>query len=309
MLKNTEKIAVIGSNIKHSLSPLIHNAIFERDGINASYEIIDIPHDNLTKTRFDDLLSQYRGLNITSPFKTIVADLLYDNSNESLDALALSTKSVNTVDIHPENGVKGYNTDIAGFRHGVLDIMAAMTFIPTRLILLGAGGVARSVIYSFIEHYEKYSIRKIPVIIVFLRDPNRNSDIVDLVTGIAHKGHKIRLQFMQWDDDEIAKALNMGGMVVNASPLGSASRIDDYSFNFERENFKISRPLTAVDLVYNPAETLFLKSAQKKKVRTIGGLGMLVYQALDSQKIWREEKVSEKGIFGKLESNSYVWIK
>lgn len=305
MQKKLGKFALIGSNIKHSLSPAIHNAIFERDGINANYEIIDIPHDELTQKLFDELISQYRGLNVTSPFKTTVASFLSGN----LDEIAQVTGSVNTVDIHPVDGAKGYNTDVAGFRRGVLDIMAAMTFFPTRLILLGAGGVARSVIHSFIEHYEKYSIPKIPVIIIFMRDPDRNLDIVNLVTGIAHRGHKLRLQFMQWDDMEIAKAVNMGGLFVNATPLGSVVRSDSCSFSFEGKNVGAGKSLTAIDLVYNPSETLFLKTANEAGVRTIGGLGMLVYQALASLEIWFGQRISEKGIFDKLKAEGFIWVK
>ncbi len=315
MSKKIEKFALIGSNIKHSLSPVIHNAIFERDGINAIYEILDIPHDQLTRKRFDELVLEYRGLNVTSPFKTIAASFINVNSTGNLDDVVKATRSVNTVDIHPANGVKGYNTDVAGFSHGVLDLMATMTSFPTRLILLGAGGVARSVLYSFIEHYEKHSISTIPVVIIFMRDTNRNSEIVDLAAGISHKGRIIHLQFMRLDDDAIAKEVNMGGLVVNATPLGSATPVgsvahsDDYPFNFDGENVNVSKSLTAADLVYNPPETLFLKTAKKAGVRTIGGLGMLVYQALGSQKIWRNENISEKGIFDTLKSKGFIWIK
>lgn len=300
-----EKFALIGSNIKHSLSPLVHNTIFVRDGFNANYEIIDIPHDGLTRKRFDELKSQYRGLNITSPFKTIVASFLSGN----LDDVAKVTGSVNTVDIHPVDGVKGYNTDVVGFQRGVLDIMAARTLFPTRLILLGAGGVARSVIHSFIEHYKKYSIPNIPVIIIFMRDPDRNLDIVNLVTGISHKGHKLRLQFMQWNDMEITKAVNSGGLLVNATPLGSVIRSDSCSFSFEGKKVDAGKSLTAADLVYNPSETIFLKTAQKAGARTIGGLGMLVYQALASLEIWFGQRISEEGIFDKLKSKGFIWIK
>lgn len=300
-----EKFALIGSNIKHSLSPVIHNDVFRRDGINANYEIIDIPHDELTRKRFDELTSQYRGLNVTSPFKTIVASFLSGN----LGDIAQATGSVNTVDIHPVDGIKGYNTDVLGFRRGVLDIMAAMTFFPTRLILLGAGGVARSVIHSFIGHYEKYSIPKIPEIIIFMRDPDRNLDIVNLVTGISHKGHKLRLQFMQWDDLEITKAMKMGGLFVNATPLGSVIRTDSCSFSFEGKKMDAGKSLTAADLVYNPSETIFLETAKESGVRTIGGLGMLVYQALASLEIWSGQRISEKGIFDTLKSEGFTWIK
>ncbi|MCD6217794.1 shikimate dehydrogenase [bacterium] len=309
MTKKTEKFALIGSNIKHSLSPVIHNAVFRRDGINANYEIIDIPHNKLTRKRFDELTSQYRGLNVTSPFKTIVANLLNENSNGNLGDIAQATGSVNTVDIHPVDGVTGYNTDVIGFHRGVLDIMAAMAFFPTRLILLGAGGVARSVIHSFIGHYEKYSIPKIPVIIIFMRDPDRNLDIINLVTGISHKGQKLRLQFMQWDDMEITKAMKLGGLFVNATPLGSVIRSDSCSFSFEGKKVDAGKSLTAADLVYNPSETIFLKTAKEAGVRTIGGLGMLVYQALASLEIWFGQRISEKGIFDALKTEGFIWIK
>ncbi|MBU1024032.1 shikimate dehydrogenase [bacterium] len=305
MRKNFLKFGLLGSNIEHSLSPLIHNTVFDRDGINARYEIIDIPRDDLTENMFYEFIRDYNGLNITSPFKTQVAEYL----NGNLDYIASNTHSVNTVKIDPGSHPVGYNTDVKGFQRGILDILAAQTFFPSRLILLGGGGVARSVIYSFLEHYQRYGLKEIPVMIVIMRNPGKNVGLVNLIAGMPHQGLRTRLQFVEWYEEEILNSIKSGGLFVNATPIGSGKLKDKSVFTFEDKGLKPSTGLSVADLVYNPSETKFMKSAKGFGNTVIGGLGMLVYQALGSLEIWLDQRVSEKDIFKKLEKHGYTWLK
>ena len=305
MQKKKLKFALLGSNISHSLSPLIHNEVFERDGINAKYEIIDMQRDKLTPRKFNDIANEFDGLNITAPFKTTIADFLVGN----LDLIAANTHCVNTVKKEPDGRPKGYNTDVLGFRQGILDVLAAQTFFPSRLIMLGGGGVARSLIYSYLKHYERYGIKKIPVIIVIMRSPEKNTGMVNLIAGMQQSGLRTRLQFVDWYEEEILNSINRGGLFVNATPIGSGKLREKCVFTFEDKGLNPLTRLSVADLVYNPSETKFMRSAKGFGTTVIGGLGMLVYQALGSHEIWFGHRVSEEGIFKKLEKSGHTWIK
>jgi shikimate dehydrogenase len=303
--KNSQKFCLLGSKIQHSLSPEIQNFIFQRDGIDAHYELMDIPEDSLTPDKFNEMVKTYNGFNVTTPFKTIVAGYL----KGKLDKFADKTGSVNTVKVSPDGDPQGFNTDVIGLRQGMFDLIAAQTFFPSRLILLGGGGVARSVIYSFIDYHSRYSIPKIPEIIVLMRDPLKNAELVNAIAGMTAGWIKIRLQFEQWNDDEIAHLISRSGFIINASSCGSISNPKKDAFDFTGRNLSMQKRLVAGDLVYNPSETIFLKTAWDAGAVVIGGLGVLVYQAIASAEVWFETHVSEDGIFERLEKIGFKWIR
>jgi shikimate dehydrogenase len=303
--KINQKFCLIGEKISYSASPLIHNFIFSRDGIDASYEIIDVPRHEFTPESFRELAKKFTGINVTTPFKTIAKTFLGKN----IDDAASKTGSVNSIHIRADGSIMGYNTDIKGLHSGILDIIAARTLFPSTLVLLGGGGAASSVIFTFLELHTLYSMNQIPEIIIALRKIEKNFDIVNLIAGLTRNGSRVRLQFIEFNESEIADAIRNGGLIINATPLGSINRQDQAPVKLENHAIAHGKRIIAVDLVYNPSKTEFLRSAESVGAQIINGLGMLVYQALESQEIWFGHRPRESGIFEMLADLNFEWLR
>ena len=136
----TKKFAVIGHPIGHTMSPFIHTRLFELQGVKAEYTKLDIAPENL-EYEFKNTLSKLDGFNITIPHKQAVIPFL-----DEIDAKAEMYGSVNTVS--NKNGIsKGYTTDPDGFLKA-LD--AAGIMLNGRIVIIGCGGVARTMAYEVV---------------------------------------------------------------------------------------------------------------------------------------------------------------
>lgn len=124
------KFGLIGSNIGKSLSPRIHTLIMNKNGIKATYDLIDIPH--LPDRKF---LIEFDGLNITIPFKEKILKLV-----EGKDKSVEITGAVNT--ILNKNGIVGYNTDYMA----ILELLRKKSMYVKSALVIGAGGAARAAI-------------------------------------------------------------------------------------------------------------------------------------------------------------------
>ena len=135
-----KKYFVIGNPIDHSLSPKLHNHWFKENKIDAIYDKKKIEENDL-KTVFSEFKEKkINGINVTVPFKKAVIPFLDELSPEAKD-----TQSVNT--IYFQNGITiGHNTDIIGFELAIK--YAKYDISNKKIFILGAGGVAPSIIYS-----------------------------------------------------------------------------------------------------------------------------------------------------------------
>jgi len=305
--KNIKKFCLVGQNSGYSLSPEIHNFVFKRDDINAIYEIVDIQSNRIDKSALSDLISNYNGFNITVPFKQAFYSMV-----RKRDEVSEITGSVNTVGVDDDGVLQAYNTDVAGIQKGCLDIVSRKMLLPSRMVLLGGGGAARSMIYAFLKAHSNIKSENEREIIVFLRNPFKGRDLEDIVHSIIHSFSEGRfeasLRVFRWDNEKISQALEYGGVIVNATPRGSINSEDKVAFDFSHGNVKADG-IVAFDMTYNPSVTPFLQSAINTGVTAIGGLGMLVYQALASLGIWFEREFSSDGIFEHLRSKGFSWIK
>lgn len=128
------RFGLIGCGLKHTLSPLIHNARFADKKISAQYSVVDLSENMLTR----DVLNDFDGLNVTIPYKQKVMSLL-----DETEDTAFKIGAVNTI---VNNGVlKGYNTDLQGFLHIVNRCGAKL---DKNVLVLGYGGVAQTVLYA-----------------------------------------------------------------------------------------------------------------------------------------------------------------
>ena len=109
-----EKFGLIGYPLGHSMSAVIHKAGFESLGIDASYELLETPPENLVDRIKYFKCENYSGFNITIPHKVPIALFV-----DEIDKYADITGAINTIKINPDRSFKGYNTDVIGFEEAI----------------------------------------------------------------------------------------------------------------------------------------------------------------------------------------------
>ena len=262
-------LGILGGKLRSSLSPLMFDHYFGRFKLDISYKLYPVASDMLSfflsKTRTSDII----GLNVTIPFKEKIIPLL-----DYLDPEAKIIGAVNV--IHNSKGrLKGYNTDYTGF----LKTLAKYDFLKTgNAVVLGAGGAARGIIYGL-------SRMKFKNITFF----SRNDEKINKILGNFH--FISGLNGEQWKIEKIKEKMKNADIVVNATPVGM--------FPLENKSpvevdFALKKKGIAYDLIYNPKVTKFLKLAKNKGAVVENGLWMLIYQALESLKLWIGEDLNEE---------------
>lgn len=261
-----KKYALIGYPLGHSLSKYIHNAGFKSLNINATYEILETPPESLVDRIKFFKSNNFAGFNVTIPLKLPVTMFL----NE-VDASADIVNAVNTVVINPETKeLKGYNTDVLGFRNA----------IPEDIILagkscgvLGTGGAARAAITALAQSQVK-SIK------LFTRNiPN----CLELLNFLRERFPNIEFNAFQI---ERIRDLSDIEFLVNTTPIGMQGRAADLTPVEEDQLRTLPSGAVVYDVIYNPKKTVLLKLAQKNGYRTINGVDMFIHQALAAQQIW-----------------------
>lgn len=251
---------LIGYPLGHSLSPQIHKRLFELDGIEAEYEMMEIAPEKL-KDNFEYLKS-LDGFNITIPHKINIIELC-----DGLSEGAHRYGSVNTVKTEDGQSI-GYNTDKLGLMRSVEHMGANSS---SNICLLGCGGVGRmaAVEAAFLGAKLTIAVREedIPV----AEELKRHVEEELKVMGSCDV-QVIRLSEVQGGYD----------LVVNATPVGMYPKVDASPLKKEQlEGVKF-----LFDAIYNPSETLLAKYARELGIKAQTGMSMLVLQAAAAHEIW-----------------------
>jgi shikimate dehydrogenase len=259
MVKN---FAIIGDPVKHSLSPFIHQMLYQIYDIEASYHKLQIAKGQLAD-KFLALVQKYEldGLNVTMPHKTDIIDFLDDIS----PAAALA-KSVNTI-VRDAKGLHGYSTDAAGFMQA---LRAQNAPLPAAgAVFLGAGGAAGALALHWAV------TEKAPLTII-ARTQAKAWAIKEVIA--QNNGHQPLI--LPWTKDNIHQAAGQALLLVNTTPLGMVGNKEDFTdLSFLRQ---LPSSALVFDLIYAPRQTTLLKEAQKLGYATANGLDMLIYQAIES---------------------------
>tara|TARA_B100000700_G_scaffold295426_1_gene358319 strand:+ start:912 stop:1706 length:795 start_codon:yes stop_codon:yes gene_type:complete len=245
-----KKYFVIGNPINHSLSPKLHNYWFKENKINAVYEKIKIDENDLETmiARFKE--RQMNGINVTVPFKKTVIPYL-----DKLSLEAELTQSVNTIILDNDNLV-GHNTDITGFIKAIKNLN--FNIKGKKIFILGAGGVVPSIIFAL----NKMNVSKITI-------SNRTKKKAEDLKSQFHN-----LEILDWGD------INDFDVIINATSLG----LNEESIDLDLSKFVNNKLF--YDVIYNPAETNFLKEGKKLGNKTENGKLMFIYQAFEAFKLW-----------------------
>jgi len=248
-----KKYLVIGNPIEHSLSPKLHNHWLKENNIEATYDKKKLNENELKSIISEVKAKKINGINVTVPFKKTVIPFLDELSPE-----AKETQSVNT--IYLQNGnIIGHNTDIAGFELAIK--YAKFDLNNKKIFILGAGGVAPSIIYAL----RKMKVSKISL-------SNRTKEKAEILKNLFKD-----LEIVEWGE-----RIDFD-MIINATSIGLKKEDGlnfDYSANGPDKYF--------YDVIYNPKETLFLKRAKLFGNKTENGKMMFIYQAHQSFTIWNK---------------------
>ncbi|HEV3469075.1 MAG TPA: shikimate dehydrogenase [Pyrinomonadaceae bacterium] len=249
---------LVGSPVAHSLSPHMHNAAFAAcgvDGVYIPFEVTDLDSfmRRMADPRTRELDWNLRGFSVTAPHKTAIIGHL-----DAVEQRAAAVGAVNTVGIVGDDGLTGYNTDAEAALQPLRDLL---TIRGARAAVLGSGGAARALLWALGERGARAT--------VFARDPESARQVAaDFNAGSAPLGGA---SFAGFD------------LVVNATPLGTrGARVHETP----AAAAQLRGARVAYDLVYNPAETRFLREARAAGCETVGGLAMLVAQAAEQFRLW-----------------------
>ena len=256
---------IIGYPLSHSLSPSMHNFIYQKLGIEIVYKKWEIEEQNLKlhieKINNDDFV----GANVTVPYKEKIVPFLDEIKDE-----AKFTGAVNTI-VKNDNKLTGYNTDVYGIEK-TLDIKLKNDVIKNAVIF-GAGGAAKAALYVLLQ-------KGLKNLIIINRTEANAVKMVDQFNDFNFD-HSV----LTFNEIPQIKTACLGtDLIINTTILGmKGSGYEDIS---PIDSSFIDSNSVIFDMVYNPTKTQLIKIALDKNANIIEGLNMLVYQAIKSIELW-----------------------
>jgi shikimate dehydrogenase len=263
-----KKAFVIGHPIAHSRSPLIHNYWLKKYGLEGEYHKIDVAPDQL-KTFVQSMREQgFVGGNVTIPHKEMLISLC-----DELTPRAKRLKAVNTLWFENDK-LYGDSTDGYGFiAH--LDHMSPDWHLTTRhVVVMGAGGAARGILDALLE-------KNMTQITLINRDLSRAQML--LTDFKMHSPHPVKWNIAGYE--ALNKTLQNVDLLINTTSLGMKGQ-PHLTIDLE----PLPPHAIVYDIVYIPLETPLLKAAQSRGLKTVDGLGMLLYQAVPGFERWFKKR-------------------
>ena len=263
-----QKAAVIGHPIGHTMSPFIHRRLYQLQGIPFAYQVLDVPSLPQALPR----LRQLSCFNITIPHKSAILPFL-----DEVDPPARRFGSVNTVQV-AGGRMKGYTTDGAGCRKALENHGLGFS---GKVLLLGNGGAARALAFEAAQGEGPLDLT------IACREgsrPKAEALAREVALFLEERGERgSRLAVETYGELEAACA---GGrcfdLLLNATSVGMVPKAGVSPVSRQ----VVSRCKAVFDAVYNPAETELLRLAGEEGVLGVGGMEMLVYQAVAAHEIW-----------------------
>ena len=269
---HTGLLALIGSPVGHSASPLMYNYSFERLGLDYAYVAFDVKEQDV-KAALDAMrLFHMRGMNVTMPDKVEAARHV-----DELSPAAQIIGAVNTI-VNEDGKLVGHITDGEGFVNNLKD--HGVDIKGKKITVAGGGGAATAiqvqcaldgarevVIFNKKDGFFERTLQTaekiraaVPTCVVSVHDID---DVEKMTAEIL-------------DSDIFANAT-----IVGMKPMDDQSVVKDLS---------ALRPgLVVADIVYNPEETLLLKQAKEAGCICVGGKGMLLWQGVSAFKLFTGE--------------------
>lgn len=256
-MSNVPRAFVIGHPIGHSRSPLIHGHWLTLHGLAGSYDKIPVAPEDLDGFVRGLKAAGFAGGNVTVPHKERVLDLA-DETDEAARAIG----AANTLWFEDGRLVAG-NTDVTGFLANLDEEAPGWDRAGGSAVVIGAGGAARAVIHGLLERGFEVGVA------------NRT-----LIRGVElAEAYEEGVWAYSWE--ELPQLVRTADLVVNTTSLGMEGQ-PPLDLNLDG----LKRNAVVADIVYSPLETTLLRDARARGLRTVGGLGMLLHQAVPGFERW-----------------------
>ena len=253
----TQLAGIVGWPVGHSLSPRIHSFWIRKYRLDAAYVPLPVQPGHLaTALRALPALG-FRGCNVTVPHKVEARALVDEEST-----LASVVGAVNTIVIQ-DGRLLGRNTDVDGFLEGLREQAPGWSRSDRRAVVVGAGGAARAVVAGLRAELDGE-------IVIANRTLAKAKDIIQQFDNTRAVGLR-----------ELEAELDGAGLLVNTSTLGMMD-----GPTLDPDLAGLAANAVVADIVYAPLETALLRTASRRGLATVDGLGMLLHQAVPGFEGW-----------------------
>jgi shikimate dehydrogenase len=262
MTQSPPKLAgVMGWPVKHSLSPVLHGHWIAERRLSARYMALPIAPEALASALQALPKLGFRGVNLTIPYKESAIPHLH-----AIDAAAQRIGAVNTVIVQGDGTLLGRNTDAEGYANSLLE--AGVDVAGGHGIVLGAGGAARAVVFAL------QSLKTARITIA-----NRSLARAEALAADLSSSGAAAIDVVAWN-----MAMDKAGdarLLVNTTSLGMSGQPP-----LEIDLAALPAWAAVSDIVYRPLTTPLLAAAQRRRLKTVDGLGMLLHQAAPAFEAW-----------------------
>ena len=264
----TKVCGVIGDPIEHTMSPVMHNAAFQKMGIDYVYLPFRVKKEELGRTIEGMRALNMRGLNVTIPHKVAVIPFL-----DELDPLADKIGAVNTI-VNDGGVLKGYNTDATGFLQPLLE--EGIEPEGKSVAILGAGGAAKAVSFILAERGAR----------IVILNRRLEMDWAEELAARISQAFSREVTALELNGENLTGVLKKTDILVNATSVGMSPDTGRTPVDTD-----LLRPnLVVYDIVYNPIKTRLRKEAEAVGATVISGLDMLVWQGALAFEKWTGQK-------------------
>ena len=250
---------VIGHPISHSKSPKLHNYWLSKYKINGFYIPFSVTTEKLQSSIKSLIQLGFNGVNVTIPHKTNVLSFA-----DSITDRAALIGAANTLYFSKNGRIHADNTDGYGFIQNIIDEIPDYDFYDKTAIIYGAGGSSRAIASALISN----GIREIGI-------TNRTRSKAQIIS--ENLGAKVSVVDWRAAPETITSA----DIIINATSMGMLGQPD-----FSQPISRAKKTALVVDIVYNPLVTELIKEAKKLKLKAVGGIGMLINQAVPGFEHW-----------------------
>lgn len=254
---STNIVGLIGHPVEHSFSPPMHNVAFDALNMDWAYVAFDVDPFNVKSAIEGAKSLNIRGFNVTIPHKIEVMKYL-----DEIDEVAGLIGAVNTIDF---KSMKGYNTDGIGAVKAIEEVTSIKN---KKVVVAGAGGASRAI--SF--YIAKYGAESVTIL-------NRNVEKAQSLADDINLIDDVNADSIKNIKDHVADA----DILIDTTPVGMHPNVNDDAIISAED---MHEDLVVFDAVYNPNETSLIKEAIKANAKPVYGIKMLLYQGVESFKIW-----------------------
>lgn len=267
----TGLLGLMGNPVEHTLSPVIHNTLSEILQKNLVYVPFHVENENVADAVRGAYALSVRGMNVTVPHKERVMEALV-----SVDPVAKAIQAVNTL-VRVPGGFCGYNTDMPGLLRAIQS--EGVKLAGKTVLILGAGGASKAVAYMCMQEHAGR-------IYMLNRTVGKAQEIADSMNRIFQDDRMQAMALDAWKEIPEESWIVFQCTSVGLSPNVDAVVTEDREF--------YQRIAVGIDLIYNPAQTKFMKLVCEAGGRAFNGLKMLLYQGIIAYELWNDLAVTDE---------------